>query len=248
MTGSNVKGGSNRVYSPGMVKSNTGMSSTERNMKAVELTDRQKATLEAIRDHRKRFGMPPSRSELAAAIGVANQAGVDRLLAALAQKGWIRLLPARDRGIQLLREGAPILDPDELPEVAAGQPRFAGECPEPPRLDDFDTLTERFESKPDYFLRVKGDSMDRIGFNCGDIVAVRRDAEPRNGDVVVARIEDEITLKRFHRKDKDTIELEPASSNPAHQPIRVSAQTRDFAIAGVVVGAIVGARRATTDG
>ena len=93
-----------------------------------------------------------------------------------------------DRGIQLLREGAPILDPEDLPEVAAGNPMIPGDYPEPKRLHDFDTLSERFESRPDYFLQVKGDSMDLIGFRSGDVVAVREGGDPRNGDVVVARI------------------------------------------------------------
>ena len=215
-------------------------------MKGIRLSERQADALREIRNHIKMLGMPPSRSELAKAIGVANQSSVDRLLSALAHKGWIRLLPSVDRGIQLLREGAPILDPDDLPHVAAGDPAFAGDYPEPERLHDFDSLTERFDSRPDYFLRVKGDSMNRVGFKSGDIVAVRRDAEPRNGDVVVARIDDEITLKRFYRKDGDTIELQPESDNPAHKPIEVNAHTEGFAIAGVVVGAIIGTNRPST--
>lgn len=214
-------------------------------MKGSQLTERQNDALEAIRRHIKHYGMPPSRSELGKALNIGNQAGVERLLSALAKKGWVRLLPSVDRGIQLLREGAPILDPEDLPEVAAGNPMVPGHYPEPERLHDFDTLSERFEARPDYFLKVKGDSMDLVGFRSGDVVAVRESGEPDDGDIVVARIEDEITLKRFHRKDENTIELQPESSNPEHEPIRIDEQT-DFEISGVVVGAIIGTRRERT--
>ena len=86
--------------------------------------------------------------------------------------------------------------------------------------------------------------MDRVGFKSGDIVAVRQGAEPRNGDVVVARIEEEVTLKRFYRKNRETIELQPESSNPEHETIKISSRTQGFSIAGIVVGAIIGTRRA----
>ena len=212
-------------------------------MRGISLTERQDEALEAIRYHIKRYGMPPSRSELGKALKIGNQAGVDRILSALAKKGWVRLLPSMDRGIQLLREGAPILDPEDLPEVAAGNPMIPGDYPEPKRLHDFDTLSERFESRPDYFLQVKGDSMDLIGFRSGDVVAVREGGDPRNGDVVVARIGEEITLKRYYRQNGDgSIELQPVSSNAEHNTIRIDGRN-DFEISGVVVGAIIGTRR-----
>ena len=212
-------------------------------MRGITLTEHQNKALQAIRHHVKRHGMPPSRSELGKAMGIGNQAGVERVLSALSKKGWVRLVPRVDRGIQLLREGAPVLDPEELPEVAAGNPMVPGDYPEPERLHDYDTLTERFEARPDYFLRVKGDSMDLMGFRSGDIVAVRKGEDPRNGDVVVARIGEEITLKRYCRKNgHGSIELQPVSSNSDHDAIRIDGQS-DFEISGIVVGAIVGTRR-----
>lgn len=212
-------------------------------MKAVALSPRQSQALDEIRAHVKRFGMPPTRLELRTALGIGNQAGVDRLLDALQRKGWIQLLPSVDRGIRLLREGAPILDPDELPAVAAGNPIVACHGPEPARLHDFDSLTERFEARPDWFVRVEGDSLDKVGFRSGDVLAVRRNPDPKDGDIVVARIGEEVVVKRFCRKDEATIELQPESHNPEHKPIRVTPDTVGFEVVGTVVGAVVGTRR-----
>ena len=212
-------------------------------MRGITLTEHQDKALQAIRQHVKRHGMPPSRSELGKALDIGTQAGVERVLSALSKKGWVRLLPRVDRGIRLLREGVPLHDPEELPEVAAGSPMVPGDYPEPERLHDFDTLTERFEARPDYFLRVKGDSMDLMGFRSGDIVAVKKGGDPRNGDVVVARIEEKITLKRYCRRNgHGSIELQPVSTNDEHSTIHVDGQS-DFEISGIVVGAIIGTRR-----
>ena len=144
-----------------------------------------------------------------------------------------------DRGIELLREGAPILDADQLPEVPAGNP-IVGEEHTPPRLHDFDSLAGQFEARPDYFLRIKGDSLDKVGFHTGDVIAIKRTPEATEGDLVVARIGQEIALKRYCRKSASVIELQPESSNPEHKPIRIDRETEDFEIVGVVVGAIVG--------
>ena len=211
------------------------------------MTDKQSSALDAIRDHIRGFGVPPSRTELAKALGIRNQSGVDRLLAALHQKGWIQLLPSVERGIRLLREGAPILDPHELPAVAAGNPIVAEDCREPPRLHDFDSLAARFESRPDWFVRVEGDSLDRLGYRSGDVLAVRQDPEPRTGELVVARIGNEVVVKRFCRTESGTIELQPDSHNPEHEVIPIDAATVDFEVIGTVVGAIVGTRRESTE-
>lgn len=207
-------------------------------MKGIRLTDRQSEALDVIRNHIKDKSVPPSRTELARALGIKYQGSVDYILNALAKKGWLRLIPSVERGIQLLREGAPVFDLDDLPEVAAGNPMSPGDYPEPKRLHDFDTFSEQFGAKPDYFLKVRGDSMNKLGLKSGDIVAMKRTEEARDGSIVVARIGEEITIKRFRRTADNGIILEPLSTNPTHESNPVDPQT-DFQIAGVVVGAIV---------
>lgn len=212
-------------------------------MKGQTLTDRQRAVLDTIREHVRKRGVPPSRAEIGMELGIANQAGVDRYLRTLETKGWLRLHPGIDRGIHLLKEGAPLHGVEDLPQVAAGNPRPPGYFPEPRRLHDFDTISERFESRPSYFLEVTGDSMDLAGFRSGDVVAVREGRNPQNGDIVVARIGEDITLKRFYRRNEySDIELQPVSTNDEHDTISVDEQT-DFEISGIVVGAIIGTRR-----
>ena len=212
-------------------------------MRGIALAERQDKALQAIRHHVKRHGMRPSRSVLGKATGIANQAGVDRYLRTLETKGWLRLHPGIDRGIHLLKEGAPLHGVEDLPQVVAGNPRPPGYFPEPRRLHDFDTFSERFESRPSYFLEVTGDSMDLAGFKSGDVVAVREGRNPQNGDIVVARIGEDITLKRFYRRNEySDIELQPVSTNDEHDTISVDEQS-DFEISGIVVGAIIGTRR-----
>ena len=105
-----------------------------------------------------------------------------------------------------------MFDPHELPEVSAGTPIVAEEKPAP-RLHDYESIVSEFEAHPDYFLRVQGDSLDRAGFRTGDVVAVKRNPDVRDGDLVVARIGQEITLKRFRRINSGCVELQPESTN-----------------------------------
>ena len=224
-------------------KNETESAPRAKTMKGRQLTERQQEVLDIIREHLKVRGVPPSRPELARALGVEGQQGaVDSHLNALSKKGFVKLLPRVERGIRLLREGAPVYEPDELPEVAAGDPILAEER-EPARLHDFDSFVRQFEARPDYFVRVRGDSLDRAGIRTGDTVAVRKEQEPADGDLVVARIGQEITLKRFRQVSDECIELKPESTNPEHETIRIDPTTGDFQIVGVVVGAIVGTKQ-----
>ena len=211
-------------------------------MKAHPLTERQQKTLDIIRRHLKVRGVPPSRPEIARELGLRHQGGVDAHLNALAKKGFVKVFPNVERGLKLLREGAPVFDPEGLPEVAAAEPIVAEER-EPARLTDFDSFVQQFAARPDYFVRVRGDSLELAGFRAGDIVAVRREREANDGDLVVARVGQEITLKRLRRIDDACVELQPQSTNPKHRSIRIDAQTEDVEIVGVIVGAVVGVPR-----
>ena len=214
-------------------------------MKGTKLTPKQVETLEAIRTHVKRHGVAPSRIELCKVLGVKHQGSIEARLQGLAKKGWVELTHFV-RGIRLLREGTPVVDPELVPMVSAGTPILAEEYGEVVRAPDFESGWTPFESKPDYFVRVKGDSLDRAGFTDGDVVAVRRNLEPSEGDLVVARFAQEVTLKRYHRESENVVELQPVSTNPEHQPIKIEADTEDSEIVGVVVGAMIGARRMET--
>lgn len=212
-------------------------------MKGIKLTKLQEKVLEAIRRHVKRRGMPPSRSEIGKATGISNQSGVERVLDALAKKGWLKLMPGIDRGIRLLREGAPVIGPEELPRMAAGTPATPWEPPEPERLHDFDTFAACFESAPDYFLKVNEGGMDLTRFRPGDLLAVRKGESPRDGDIVVAKTPQETALKRHRRRgDRAAVTLEPVDSASCDGKIRVLGQG-DLEISAIVVGAIIGPGR-----
>lgn len=229
---------------PPIVSSATGVSSPGADdVQGRELTDRQRQVLEVIRESMRTRGVAPSHTEIAEALGLASASSVEGHLRRLAAKGWISVLTGIERGIRLLREGVPILDAAHLPAVAAGTPTTVEECQNLPRLSDVDSVMGQFEARPDYFVRIEGDTLDKAGFSSGDIVAVRRQPEARDGDIVVARIGEEATLKRFRRIDENRIELQPVSSNPGHSAITFDPGTVDAEIVGIVVGAIVGTPR-----
>ena len=210
-------------------------------MRARDLTDRQQEVLDLIREHIRRWGMPPSRWELTRSLGLAFPSAVKTHLQALERKGWIHLTPGMDRGIQLLREGTPVFDPDELPEVAAGTPILADESKAVWRVSD--DLAKRLHPQADLYIVVRGDSMSSVGYQSGDMVAVKRTPNASEGDIVVARIGTDITLKCFHRPSENRVELRPCSKNPEHCAIVIDEQTEDWEIVGVVVGAMIGRPR-----
>ena len=162
-------------------------------MQGAPLTDRQREALEIIRASIRERGRAPSYSEMAAAMKLKSSSGVEVHLKALARKGWIEI-DGVARGIRLLREGMPILDAEHLPAVTAGAPRTAEECRNLPRLNDLESVLAQFESRPDYLVRIEDDRLDKVGYASGDIVAVRRQPEARDGDIVLARIGPEVTL------------------------------------------------------
>ena len=198
------------------------------------LTDRQIEVLDCVRAYVREHGVAPSRPEIAAAIGIRNSSTVDGHLTALMKKGWIELHPGSPRNIRLLKDDLPLT---VAGPIAAGEPILADErvTARIPRA-----MADWFPHRPDFFLRVQGNSMNKLGLVTGTVIAVKAQPVAENGDVVVARLEDEVTLKRYVRLDERRIELHPESTNPDHQPIRIDLEHDPFEIAGVAVGALIG--------
>ncbi|HET7922128.1 MAG TPA: transcriptional repressor LexA [Gammaproteobacteria bacterium] len=192
-----------------------------------ELTARQQAVLELIQEVIDETGVPPTRAEIARRLGFKSANAAEDHLRTLARKGMIELLPGAARGIRLT-------DPPGLPvvgRVAAGSPILAQEHIETHyRLDP-----ALFHPKPHYLLRVRGMSMRDAGILDGDLLAVHRSPEVRNGQIVVARIGDEVTVKRYRHKGAE-VWLMP--ENPEFEPIVVTASHPALMLEGVVVGVI----------
>mgnify|MGYP002070401149 FL=1 len=206
---------------------------------AADLTARQAEILEFIQGFIEVTGMPPTRAEMARELGFRSANAAEEHLRALKRKGVIELLPGTSRGIRLLETGRlpltqPLAEEEGLPlvgRVAAGQPILATEHIEARyRLD-----LALFNPRPHYLLRVHGMSMRDAGILDGDLVAVRREPEVRNGQIVVVRLEEEVTVKRY-RQSGTMVTLLP--QNPDFQPIKVDLKAEHMVIEGVVVGVI----------
>lgn len=196
-----------------------------------ELTPRQKQVLELIRNTLEETGMPPTRAEIAEALGFRSANAAEEHLRALERKGAIEMVPGVSRGIRLkdtLREqmGLPLVG-----QVAAGQPILAEEHIETHYKVDPDL----FHPKPHYLLKVRGMSMKDVGILDGDLVAVHRTPEVRSRQIVVARLEDEVTVKRY-RQEGNVVWLLPENND--FEPIEVNLQETAMVIEGVVVGVI----------
>ena len=196
-----------------------------------DLTPRQSEVLDFIRRIIEETGMPPTRAEIAEELGFRSANASEDHLRALARKGAIELVPGASRGIRLkdsLRDqmGLPLIG-----RVAAGQPILAQEHIEAHyKLDP-----ALFHPKPHYLLKVQGMSMMNAGILDGDLVAVHRTPEVRNRQIIVARLEDEVTVKRY-RQDGSVVWLLP--ENPDFEPIGVDLKEDSVVIEGVVVGVV----------
>ncbi|NIR62180.1 MAG: repressor LexA [Gammaproteobacteria bacterium] len=197
-------------------------------MEPLDLTPRQQEILELIQEHIETAGAPPTRAEIARALGFRSANAAEEHLRALARKGAIELTPGASRGIRLLQveAGLPVVG-----RVAAGSPILAEQHIE----DHYRIDAALFHPRADYLLRVRGDSMIEAGILNGDLLAVHRTAEARNGQIVVARLEDEVTVKRFRRRG-NTVWLEP--ENADYDPIEVDLREAALAIEGLGVGVI----------
>ena len=195
----------------------------------TKLTKRQAEILALIKRYLDETGYPPTRAEIASELGFRSPNAAEEHLKALARKGAIEMVPGASRGIRIPTEeqpGIPIVG-----QVAAGNPILATE-----NIEDYCELSpDFFTPAADYFLRVKGMSMKDIGILDGDLLAVHKTDVARNGQIVVARIEDDVTVKRF-QKEGHIVTL--FAENEEFSPITVDLRSAPFAIEGLSVGVI----------
>lgn len=196
------------------------------------LTARQAEILALIRATIRRTGMPPTRAEIAETLGFRSANAAEEHLRALARKGFIELLPGASRGIRVV--GQDFEDTLRLPvvgRVAAGQPLLALEHIEDHHAVDPDV----FKPRADYLLRVQGLSMRDVGILDGDLLAVHATREARNGQIVVARVDDEVTVKRFSKRGA---RVQLLAENPDFKPLEVNLRHQELVIEGLGVGVL----------
>ena len=201
----------------------------------IGLTPRQAEILDFIRDAVKRTGMPPTRAEIATVFGFRSPNAAEEHLRALAKKGAIEIASGTARGIHLAEQLSGAMQSiTALPligQVAAGSPILAEENVE----KNLPVDPGMFKPKADYLLKVKGLSMKGIGILDGDLLAVHAQRDARNGQIVVARMESEVTVKRFFKKGH---QVQLVAENPDFEPIEVDLRRDPFEIEGLGVGVI----------
>jgi len=213
----------------------------------LKLTSRQEQILNLIKDAIQHTGFPPTRAEIAAELGFRSTNAAEEHLQALARKGVIEIAAGTSRGIRLLDSDlsshitgtlnqtiantlhANSLSLPLIGRVAAGSPILATEHIEA----SYQVDTSLFSAKPDFLLKVRGMSMRDAGIFDGDLLAVKKTDNARNGQIIVARLGDDVTVKRY-KKTGDSIELIP--ENPDYQTIRINSQEADFSLEGLAVG------------
>ena len=200
----------------------------------LKLTPRQAEILAFIKRCLEDNGFPPTRAEIAQALGFKSPNAAEEHLKALARKGAIEMTPGASRGIRIPGfepntqedEGLPVIG-----RVAAGAPILAQQ-----HIEDSCRINPAFFHPPaDYLLKVRGMSMKDIGIFDGDLLAVHTTREARNGQVVVARIDDEVTVKRFKREGNRVWLL---AENEEFAPIVIDLEQQDLVIEGLIVGVI----------
>lgn len=211
---------------------------------AIKLTERQQQVLDLIRSAITRTGFPPTRAEIAVALGFKSANAAEDHLRALARKGAITLTAGASRGIRLAGNvsEAQVVAAEPAPDtglrwalplvgrVAAGSPMLAAEHIE----RQIGVEPALFSQMPDYLLRVRGASMRDAGILDGDLLAVRKAVEARNGQIVVARLGDDVTVKRLQHQGSRILLL---PENPDFEPITVT-DADGFALEGIAVGLI----------
>ena len=194
-----------------------------------DLTSRQKEILDLIKDHLKEKGFPPTRADISRTLGFKSHNAAEQHLRAIEKKGFISILSGASRGIVLNEEesGIPVVG-----LVAAGNPILAEENIE----NKLEVPTNMFNQKADFLLRVKGESMKDIGINEEDLIAVKKSKDCKNGDIVVARINDEVTVKTFRASGEGKVTLEP--QNKHFKSMKIDLTKEEFYLEGICVGVI----------
>ena len=198
------------------------------------LTARQEQIFDLIKEKISETGMPPTRAEIAKFFGFKSANAAEEHLKALAKKGYIEMLPGTSRGIRLAEEFMESQEEEGLPligRVAAGEPILAQEHVE----DHYKVDGNLFKPNADYLLRVNGQSMKDIGILDGDLLAVHQTQDVTNGQVVVARVDDDVTVKRFKREG-NVVYLH--AENEEFSPIKVDLNSQSLTIEGLAVGVI----------
>ena len=196
----------------------------------MKLTPRQQEVLDFIKSTLEVLGAPPTRMEISSAFGFASPNAAEDHLKALAKKGAIVLEPGSARGIRLVEQlGLPLIG-----SVAAGSPILAVENMQGRYALD----ASLFAPKADFLLKVRGLSMIDVGIFDGDLLAVHKTNQARDGQIVVARLDEEVTVKRLERSGG---QIRLIAENPDFEPIIVDPEAVDFAIEGIAVGLIRGA-------
>ena len=198
-----------------------------------EITSQQQRVLDCIQIHIKKTGFPPTRADICIELGFKSPNSAETHLRALEKKGFISIESGTSRGISIINSQQITEDAQEYPViglVAAGSPTLAQEnvektinCP-----DSF------FDTSFDYFLKVRGLSMKDAGIMEDDLIAVKKTSDVKNGDIVIARLDDEVTVKFFNRKSPKLIELEPA--NEDFENIVINLEQDELHIEGKSVG------------
>ncbi|MCU7553551.1 transcriptional repressor LexA [Alteromonas sp. ASW11-19] len=198
------------------------------------LTARQTEVLELIKTTMQETGMPPTRAEIARQLGFKSANAAEEHLKALARKGVIEILPGTSRGIRLTMAEEAANEEEGLPlvgRVAAGEPILAQEHVE----QHYKVDPALFHPHADFLLRVNGMSMKNIGILDGDLLAVHRTTDVHNGQVVVARVDEDVTVKRLEKRGREVL---LHAENEEFSPIKVDLANEPFAIEGIAVGVI----------
>ena len=193
------------------------------------LTKRQEEILNLIKKHIFEFGFPPTRADIAKSLGFKSPNAAEQHLRAIEKKGFIKILTGASRGIVLNETNS-----GEIPViglVAAGGPILAEE-----NVEKTIPRTHLFKSSIDYYLRVKGDSMVEVGIYEEDLIGVSKSIEPKLGSIVVARINNEVTVKTLSEFSKNKITLKPENKN--YKDIHVDPSVDEFEIEGSCVALI----------